>query len=146
VVIAANSDASVTSIKRCDLGDLGRARPSQKGVPLSFLKQPWPFKNQTWRKTTPSRFASQIGNHLLESVGDVIVEALAARDAIIKSLQDELAARSYRGVFDPAVKYAKHNSVTQSGSLWIAVSDNPGAPGLSPGWKLAVKRGRDGRA
>jgi hypothetical protein len=44
----------VTSIKRCDLGDLGLARTSQqKGVPLSFLKQPWPFKNKTWG--TPDR-------------------------------------------------------------------------------------------
>jgi HK97 family phage prohead protease len=143
VTIPANSEASIATIKRYDHAS---ARPSQKGVPLSFLKQPWPFKNQTWRKTTPSRFASQIGSHLLASVGDVVSEALSARDSKIKTLELELAARTYKGVFDPAIKYVEHNMCTKGGNLWIAIADSPGEPGRSPGWKMAVKRGRDGRA
>jgi HK97 family phage prohead protease len=161
VTVAANQDASISTIKRCDLGLTPR---SHEGVPLSFLKSenqsvqlpflrpenrkgnahPWPFKkSMTWEKTNPSQFASQLGKHLLESIGGIMVDALTVRDAKIKSLEAELAARTYKEVWDPAVKYSKHNMCTRHGSLWIALEDNPGEPGRSPGWKMAVKKGRD---
>jgi len=98
-----------------------------------------------WKDVTPSQFAAQLGRHLLETVGDVMVEGLTARDVKIKSLEAELAARSYKGVWAPEFTYEKHNMVTSGGCLWIAVSDSPGEPGRSPGWKMAVKKGRDGR-
>lgn len=51
-----------------------------------------------------------------------------------------------RGVYRPDHNYAKGDTVTAGGSLFIAQSDNPeGAPGLSKDWRLAVKRGRDGK-
>jgi len=113
--------------------------PAHNGV------EPWPFKSMRWKDVTPSQFAVQLGKHLLETVGDVMVEGLTVRDAKIKSLQEELAARTWRGVYDPGVKYVKHNLCTQGGCVWIAVDDSPGEPGRSPGWKMAVKKGRDGR-
>jgi HK97 family phage prohead protease len=133
MTIPANSDASIAVIKRYDLTP---ARPPQKS---------WPFKTMTWGKTTPSQFASQLANHLLESVGDVVVEALSARDAKIKSLQEQLSSRTYKGVYDPANTYRKHNMVTLSGSLWIAMCDTGAKPGESEDWQLAVKKGRDAR-
>lgn len=48
-----------------------------------------------------------------------------------------------RGVYKPDGAYEKGDAVTYGGSLWIAQSDGPGAPGKGDGWRLAVKRGRD---
>jgi hypothetical protein len=42
--------------------------------------------------------------------------------------------------------YVKGDGVTAGGSFWIAQVDDPkGAPGISSEWRLAVKRGRDGK-
>lgn len=42
--------------------------------------------------------------------------------------------------------YEKGDAVTYGGSLWIAQVDDPkDAPGTSKEWRLAVKKGRDGR-
>lgn len=42
--------------------------------------------------------------------------------------------------------YERGDGVTYGGSFWIAQVDDPqGKPGLSDDWRLAVKRGRDGR-
>lgn len=51
----------------------------------------------------------------------------------------------YRDVFSKAEKYQRGDSVTYAGSLWIARKDNPGTPGDGDGWRLAAKRGRDGK-
>lgn len=51
-----------------------------------------------------------------------------------------------RGVYSDASAYAKSDAVTFGGSLWIAQKDAPdGRPGLSADWRLAVKKGRDGK-
>lgn len=48
-----------------------------------------------------------------------------------------------KGVYDPETKYEKGDSVTHSGSLWIAQVDNPeNKPGEGKCWRLAVKRGK----
>lgn len=42
--------------------------------------------------------------------------------------------------------YEKGDAVTYGGSLWIAQEDKPeGAPGTTKAWRLAVKKGRDGK-
>jgi len=61
-----------------------------------------------------------------------------------KSLQ--LPAMIYRGVFSSG-DYTPGDTVTWCGSLWhceTQTSDKPGEPG-SKGWRLAVKKGRDGK-
>lgn len=56
-----------------------------------------------------------------------------------------------RGVYSEAGRpggglYEKGDGVTYGGSYWIAQVDGPeGAPGLSKDWRLAVKKGRDGK-
>jgi hypothetical protein len=53
----------------------------------------------------------------------------------------------WRGVFDDAEAYDAHDMVTYGGSVWIGTegdrSKRPGFEGAA--WKLAVKKGRDGR-
>lgn len=51
-----------------------------------------------------------------------------------------------RGVYRDAEKYLKGDGVTYSGSFWIAQVDEPAdKPGVSAQWRLAVKKGRDGK-
>jgi len=52
-----------------------------------------------------------------------------------------------RGVYREDNDYLKGGAVSFGGSLWIAQRDlPPGKPGQCDGWRLAVKKGRDGRA
>ena len=52
-----------------------------------------------------------------------------------------------RGVYREDNDYLKGDAVSFGGSLWIAQRDvPPGKPGQCDGWRLAVKKGRDGRA
>lgn len=50
-----------------------------------------------------------------------------------------------RGVYRPGVTYRKASLVTAQGSLWMALEDTSDRPGDSKAWRLAVKRGRDGK-
>ena len=51
-----------------------------------------------------------------------------------------------KGIFREENSYLKGDGVTCGGSFWISQQDGPeGKPGLSDGWRLAVKRGRDGK-
>jgi len=51
-----------------------------------------------------------------------------------------------RGVFKEGESYAKGDGVTFGGSFFISQQDNPvGKPGECDGYRLAVKRGRDGK-
>lgn len=50
-----------------------------------------------------------------------------------------------RGVWKDG-KYYRGDAVTRDGSIWIAQVDTVGMPGVSSDWRLAVKRGRDGKA
>lgn len=51
-----------------------------------------------------------------------------------------------RGVYRETEAYVEGDGVTHSGSFWLAQKDAPeGKPGASNDWRLAVKRGRDGR-
>jgi hypothetical protein len=51
-----------------------------------------------------------------------------------------------RGIYKPETEYLKGDGVTWAGSWWIAQIDKPAdKPGVSEQWRLAVKRGRDGK-
>jgi integrin beta 3 len=50
-----------------------------------------------------------------------------------------------RGVWKEGAAYAKGDAVTWAGSLWIAQKDTDSKPEGGDGWRLAVKRGRDGK-
>lgn len=50
------------------------------------------------------------------------------------------------GVYREDATYEKGDGVTFGGSWWLAQKDAPqGKPGTSADWRLAVKKGRDGR-
>lgn len=50
-----------------------------------------------------------------------------------------------RGTFKDGQSYRKGDGVSFGGSFWIAQEDTTDKPETGKGWRLAVKRGRDGR-
>lgn len=81
----------------------------------------------------------------LSEDGRTINMSLKTEDAIVeRSLK--IPTVIDRGVYKESNQYEKGDAVTYAGSLFIAQTDNPdGKPETSSGWRLAVKRGRDGR-
>ena len=63
----------------------------------------------------------------------------------VKDYSFTIPAMIYRDVFRDGEKYVSGDAVTWGGSLWIAKAETSAKPGESPDWKLAVKKGRDGK-
>ena len=82
---------------------------------------------------------------LLEKIG----RAIAAELKPLRRRIAELEARpefDYTGTWTRGKAYRKGQGCTHAGSIFIAMRDCPGAPGTPDcGWRLACKRGRDGR-
>lgn len=69
-----------------------------------------------------------------------------AREDEVKSFTFALPMMIDRGVYRAGHAYQKGDCVTFGGSLWIAQADTDGKPDSGDkGWRLGVKRGRDGR-
>lgn len=76
-----------------------------------------------------------------------IVERLADAERRIAELEARPSTQ-YRGIYDDKETYRRGDFVTRSGSVWHCELDR--AKGVVPGtdalgWRLAVKRGADGR-
>src|SRR5262245_55055265 len=91
----------------------------------------------------------------LQQIADVLrprLKALADENAALRARVEVLETRpvglTYAGVWEPTKSYARDEGVTCSGSLWICLTGNTGMrPGTAPAaWRLAVKRGADGKS
>lgn len=82
---------------------------------------------------------------LAEDGRTVTVKMQAGDTVLEKSLK--IASVIDRGAYKSQSEYECGDAVTHGGSLWIAQQDSPeGAPGMGgKGWRLAVKKGRDGK-
>ena len=74
----------------------------------------------------------------------------AVRQMVVEPLERrirELEAREWCGVWQEGKAYSKNAIITHDGSAWLATREFPeGKPGTAnSGFKLIVKRGRDGR-
>lgn len=82
---------------------------------------------------------------------EVVLEGRAltltiGRGELRKSHTLRIPALLDAGVFRDGATYEQGDGVTFGGSYWIAQKDAPeGKPGLSSDWRLAVKKGRDGK-
>jgi hypothetical protein len=82
----------------------------------------------------------------VEFDGERRIKLLFTRGDKVKESSFVLPIPIDRGLFDEAKEYERGDSVTFGGQLWSAQKDAPGgSPGTSPDWRLAVKRGRDGK-
>jgi hypothetical protein len=77
------------------------------------------------------------------------VAQLKARDAERDKRLKQLESRSwleYRDVWKADVTYRADDAVTWDGCMWVARAASTNArPGRSECWRLAVKKGRDGK-
>lgn len=81
---------------------------------------------------------------LCEDGRTVTVKMQAGEAVIEKSVR--IAAVIDRGIFGKDKTFQQGDGVTFGGCYWIAQKDAPeGVPGGSDDWRLAVKKGRDGK-
>lgn len=77
--------------------------------------------------------------------GRTITAALKRGETVIEK-SVKIPAILDKGVYSDTGSYEKGDGVTYAGSYWIVQKDAPeGKPGSSDDFRLAVKRGRDGR-
>lgn len=82
----------------------------------------------------------------IEDDGNGRVTLRFHRGDLVKSHTVRLPRFSDKGVFRDGDDYEAGDGVTWAGSYWIAQKDSPeGKPGDGDSWRLAVKRGRDGK-
>lgn len=93
-------------------------------------------------------------NVLLASISNAVKAVTTRSDTAMTALEArvaELEARppgvAYKGVWDSSEVYQRGHFVTRAGSLWHSERDlNRGIlPGAGDGWRLAVKKGADGK-
>lgn len=77
--------------------------------------------------------------------GDRTVVAIYKRGDETIEQEFKFPAVIDRGVFKLGSDYEQGDGVTYGGSFWIAQKDTGDIPGNSDAWRLAVKRGRDGK-
>ena len=88
-----------------------------------------------------------ITNVTFRKVGDRGIECRSVlTDGSTATNVVEFPVPIYRGTFDENGAYEQGDMVTQSGSVWHADKDKLSRPSMvDSGWKLAVKRGSDGK-
>ena len=88
------------------------------------------------------------------SLDDLQIEQRDERTTVLRFVRGELVREHVlrlghpldQGVFREGTAYLRGDGVTFGGSWWIAQKDAPaGKPGMSADWRLAVKKGRDGK-
>jgi hypothetical protein len=93
-------------------------------------------------------------NVLLASIGNAVKAvttrsdtAIAALEARVAELESRPTGVAYKGVWDASEVYERGHFVTRAGSIWHCERDhNRGIlPGAGDGWRLAVKKGSDGK-
>jgi hypothetical protein len=67
------------------------------------------------------------------------------RGDVVKEFRHTFSVVLDRGVFKTGETYRAGDGVTWAGSYWIAQEDTSEKPDGGKGWRLAVKRGRDGK-
>ncbi|ERW65305.1 hypothetical protein [Pseudomonas aeruginosa] len=104
-------------------------------------RMPIPKNGENGRDALPlDSFDMAIG----EDGRTITVKLQAGETVIEKSIR--LRAIIDRGVFSAEKSYEQGDGTTYGGCYWIAQKDAPeGVPGGSSDWRLAVKKGRDGK-
>jgi hypothetical protein len=88
--------------------------------------------------------ADGFGVEKFEQRGEREVVAIYRNGDEVIEQSFKFPALIYRGVYKQG-QFENGDAVTYAGSLWIANKDTEAVPGSNADWKLAVKRGRDGK-
>lgn len=74
------------------------------------------------------------------------IEALESESDRMRESKGVSLADVYRGSYERGAAYKRGELLTHNGNLWLAMKDNNTEPGTTDGWRLIVKKGRDGRS
>jgi integrin beta 3 len=80
-----------------------------------------------------------------EDGGRIVVRTFTLSDGSEHVARQKTSAMVYRGTFQSGRGYDAGDTVTYGGSLFVAQRDTNAPPGDGDAWKLAAKRGKDGR-
>lgn len=107
-------------------------------------RQPKPADGKDGKDGRDALELSEFAAELAED-GRTVILSLGAGEQR-KEARLHLPVMLDRGVFKEGAEYLQGDTVTWAGSLWIAQKDAPeGKPETSRDWRLAAKRGRDGK-
>lgn len=81
----------------------------------------------------------------VEDGGRTVVKTTRYSDGQTQEARRKTAAMVYRGTHQSGREYDAGDAVTYGGSLFVAQRDTASPPGDGDSWKLAAKRGKDGR-
>jgi hypothetical protein len=117
-----------------DVRDWFEAHPPPKPKRIALRKPKRKLKNNTF---------FQLGQFLRKAID----AATAPLEARIAELEQRPIGLDYKGVYVKGRSYSKNMGVSHAGSIWVAVREYPEKEPGQPhsGWRLAVKRGTDGK-
>ena len=105
-----------------------------------------PENGQDGKDGRDGRDAFDLDDLAMEFDGERTLTLKFERAGVIKQSSIKIPALIDRGTFQAQSGYERGDAVTWGGALWIAQKDAPqDKPGEGDGWRLAVKRGRDGK-
>ncbi|WP_233446068.1 hypothetical protein [Klebsiella variicola] len=131
------------------LPTIDHAKSYPRGTFAAFNGGLWRAFQQTDEKHGWECVVDGLANFEVEQSDDlrtISVKAYSAAGKVNKK-SFVMPVMIYREVYVSEKTYEPGDCVTWAGSLWHCneqTQDKPGEP-LSKGWKLAVKRGRDGK-
>lgn len=91
---------------------------------------------------------------IVDGIEDIEIKSITDREfsVVVKRASGKVTEASFKmpvvldkGIYRESETYEKGDGTTWAGSFWIAQKDAPGKPGDGDGWRLTVKRGRDGK-
>jgi hypothetical protein len=94
----------------------------------------------------PGRDGFDLEDFDCQPVDERTIKLMFTRGETVHSYELEFPVTIYRGVFKAGETYVRGDATTWGGSLWIAEKETAAKPDTpESGWRLAVKKGRDGK-
>jgi hypothetical protein len=110
------------------------------------MKTLGPVMGKDGKDGEPGRDGFDLDDFDCQPVDERTIKLMFTRGETVHSYELEFPVTIYRGVFKAGEMYARGDATTWGGSLWIAEKETAAKPDTpESGWRLAVKKGRDGK-
>jgi hypothetical protein len=110
------------------------------------MKSLGPVTGKDGKDGEPGRDGFSLDDFDCQPVDERTIKLMFTRGETVHSYELEFPVTIYRGVFKAGETYARGDATTWGGSLWIAEKETDAKPDTpESGWRLAVKKGRDGK-
>ena len=118
-----------------------------RGGVIHAVRQTDPLTDDDFTKAGWRMAQEGIAEEIERSVDDgrIIERETTYTSGRVYTRRIKTAAAIYRGVWKDGSHYERGDTVTRDGSTWHCEASTDGTPGISKDWKLAVKRGQNGK-